>query len=79
MDLPLLAFLGQRFDFGRVLVVAGHGKTLIGHVEQEIASHDAKADHPDFISLFRIVNFHGFAHQFFQILPIRVAATVNSS
>lgn len=49
VDLSLFAFLGQRIDFGRVLVVAGHGKTLIGHVEQEIASYDAKADHADFI------------------------------
>ena len=47
-DVPVLRLLAQRRHFGRILVVASHGMSVIGHVQQEIAPHDAQANHADF-------------------------------
>ena len=47
-DIAFGRFLPQRLDLGRVLVVARHRKAVVGHVQHEIAPHDAQADHADF-------------------------------
>ncbi len=36
--------------FDRVQIKAGHGKAMIGHVEQQVAAHHAKAYHSKFKS-----------------------------
>ena len=48
-NIALLRFLAQGLDLGLVLVIARHRKAVVGHVQQEIASHDAQTDHADFI------------------------------
>src|ERR1039458_2337095 len=45
---PVPALRAQRRHFGGILVVASHRMSVIGHVQQEIAPHDAQADHADF-------------------------------
>ena len=50
-DVAVLRLLTQRRYFANVLVIASHGKAVIRHVEQQVASHNAEANHADFIAL----------------------------
>ena len=49
-NITFLCFLAQGLDLGAVLVIARHGKAVVGHVQQEIAPHDPQTDHADFKS-----------------------------
>ena len=40
-DIPPMCFLAKGFDLARVPVIARHGEAVVGHVQQEIAPHDA--------------------------------------
>ena len=43
-------FLFKRIRFFGIQIIAGHRKTLIGHIQQEIAAHHPQADQSDVAS-----------------------------
>jgi len=45
INVPFFGFLAQGLDFGRVFVITRHRITVVGHVQHEIAPHDAQPDH----------------------------------
>jgi hypothetical protein len=45
--IPVLGFMPQHLDLDLVVVISRHRESVPGHVQQEIASHDAQADHAD--------------------------------
>ena len=53
-------FLAQRFYLAGVLVVTRHGMSVLRHVEQQIAAHNAQTNHAYFISSLRIPIGHKF-------------------
>ena len=59
-DLQVLRLLPQRRHFGGILIVAGHGMSVLRHVEQQIAAHNAQTNHAYFISSLRILIGHKF-------------------
>ena len=58
-DVPVLGLPAQRGHLGGIIIIANHGMSVVGHVEHEIAPHDAQADHADF-KLLCLPMGHGF-------------------
>jgi hypothetical protein len=60
-SVPISRFLPQDSDLVWVLVIARHRKAVVGHVQREIAPHDAQAGQADCILLLCLLMGHGFA------------------
>ena len=59
-DVTFLRFLAQRLDLGGPCR-SPPPEAVVGHVQHEIAPHDAQADHADFKRWLRLPTPHGIA------------------